>query len=229
MDAEQILSRKVNIAAIRNTTSTSPDYPASLQQFLREKAPESFSTLGNFELLRRRKLAIFGSSSCPASLLGDLDLIIKGITETEVTVIAGFHSDVEKRCLNIFLDQQHPVILAPARSLDRMRIRPEYKKPLENGRLLFASFFKSHRARSDVGLTIRRNRYVAALADSILIVHAPAASKTEELCRELMSWGKPVYTIDNEDNQNLVRLGARRAIGDTGQHRTVRWIQKLNG
>ena len=198
----------MNITAIRNTTSTSPEYPASLQQFLGENAPESFATLGNFELLRRRKLAIFCSSSCPASLLEELDLIINGITDTEVTVIAGFHSDAEKHCLNILLDQHHPVILAPARSLDRMRIRPEYKEPLENGRLLFASFFKSHRHRSDVGLTIRRNRYVAALADSILIVHAPAASKTEQLCRELMSWGKSVYTIDNADNQNLRRLGA---------------------
>ena len=54
-----------------------------------------------------------------------------------------------------------------------------------------------------------RNRYVAALADMILILHAARAGNTERLCRELIGWQKPVYTFDNEINENLVRLGAQ--------------------
>jgi predicted Rossmann fold nucleotide-binding protein DprA/Smf involved in DNA uptake len=199
----------VNITAIRITTSTSPEYPASLQQFLGDNAPESFTTSGNFELLSHRKLAIFSSSTCPASLLPEFDRTFGGVSDPQTAVISGFHSEAEKHCLNILLDCHQPVIIAPARSLDRMRVRLEYKEPLENGRLLFASFFKTHRHRSEIDLAIRRNRYVAALADRILIVHAPAESKTEQLCRELISWGKPVYTLESEANHNLFKLGVK--------------------
>jgi predicted Rossmann fold nucleotide-binding protein DprA/Smf involved in DNA uptake len=180
-----------------------------LQQFLGDNAPESFTTSGNFELLSHSKLAIFSSNTCPKSLFPELELTIKRINDPERTIIGGFHSDAEKHCLNILLDCSQPVIIAPARSLDRMRVRAEYQEPLQNGRLLFAGFFKTHRHRSEIDLAIRRNRYVAALADRILIVHAPAESKTEQLCRELISWGKPVYTLESEANHNLFNLGVK--------------------
>jgi predicted Rossmann fold nucleotide-binding protein DprA/Smf involved in DNA uptake len=127
-----------------------------------------------------------------------------------MTVIGGFHSDIEKHCLMTLLTGNQPIILSPARSLDKLRIRPEYKDPLANGRLLFLSFFRSHRHRSDAEMAFKRNMYIAALAGRVLVVHAAPSSKTEQLCRELISWRKPVYTIGNEANQNLVKLGAEQ-------------------
>jgi predicted Rossmann fold nucleotide-binding protein DprA/Smf involved in DNA uptake len=194
---------------IKRIHKTDPEYPASLQRYLAQHAPDSATAKGNLDLLNRLKMAIFCSTSCPSAIVSQTEQIIQKIIDAGVTVTSGFHSKVEKQCLRILLGGGQPIILSPARSLDKLRIRPEYKQPLDNGRLLFLSFFRSHRHRSDVEMAFKRNLYVAALADRILFVHASPSSKTEELCREIIGWQKPVYTISNEANQNLVRLGAQ--------------------
>jgi predicted Rossmann fold nucleotide-binding protein DprA/Smf involved in DNA uptake len=183
--------------------------------------------MGNLQILNRRRLAIFCSAECPAALTQQTHDLIQMLAEDGVTTISGFHSPVERECLGILLGGTQSIILSPARSLDRLRIRPAYREPLEKRRLLFLSFFKSHRHRSDVAMSFRRNRLVAALADKILILYAAPSSNTERLCREIIGWNKSVYTIDNEANQPLVSLGAQavalasvseltRGLSDTG-------------
>jgi predicted Rossmann fold nucleotide-binding protein DprA/Smf involved in DNA uptake len=194
---------------IKRIQKSDSGFPQSLQLFLGKDAPASAATLGNLQLLGYPKLAIFCSGSCPGGIISATEQVMHKIIAAGVTVIGGFHSTVEKHCLQILLSGDHPIILSPARSLDKLRIRTEYKKPLENGRLLFLSFFRSHRHRSDTEMALKRNRYVAALAQRVLMVHASPCGKTEELCRELMIWLKPVYTVDNKANQNLFGLGAR--------------------
>ena len=60
---------------------------------------------------------------------------------------------------------------------------------------------------ADTALT--RNRFVGALADTVLIAHAQPGSKTEQLAQEVLAWGKPVYTLDNPANDGLLALGAQ--------------------
>ena len=90
-----------------------------------------------------------------------------------------------------------------------MRIRTEYKKPLDEGRLLFLSSFRSHRHRSDIHMALTRNRFVAAIADRILVLYAAPASKTETFCREIVGWKKPLFALASDLNQNLIALGAK--------------------
>ena len=89
-----------------------------------------------------------------------------------------------------------------------MRIRPEWKKPLDEGRLRLLSFFDDGVRRATADLAAKRNTYVAAIADRILIAHAGKGSKTEGLCRNALARGKPVFTLDSPDNAHLVTLGA---------------------
>jgi predicted Rossmann fold nucleotide-binding protein DprA/Smf involved in DNA uptake len=207
---------------IKNIQKSDSEYPPSLTRYLAEAAPESAATIGSLKLLNHSKLAIFCSSICPADILSATEQVLKRMVVTRMAIISGFHSDAEKRCLQTALDSEQPIILSPARSLDKLRIRPEFKSPLDNGRLLFLSFFRSHRHRSDIEMAFKRNLYVAALADRVLIVHASPSSKTEQLCREIIGWQKPVYTISNEANQNLVRLGAKVTTGND-----VGWVSGL--
>jgi predicted Rossmann fold nucleotide-binding protein DprA/Smf involved in DNA uptake len=201
---------------------TDSEYPAALRRHL-DAAPESATALGNLEVLTRPKLAIFCSTTCPEAIIPATEQVMRRIVAAGVTIISGFHSQVEKRCLKILLAGNQPVIVAPARSLDKLRIGPDYKQLLDQDRLLFLSFFRSHRHRSDVEMAFKRNLYAAALADRVLIVHASRSSKTEQLCREVIGWRKPVYTISNEANKNLVRIGAQvvSARNDSG------WIRGL--
>jgi predicted Rossmann fold nucleotide-binding protein DprA/Smf involved in DNA uptake len=203
---------------IKRLSNSDPEYPAALTRYLANDAPDSVTAMGNLQILNRRKLAIFCSAVCPDELTRQTQDLMQKLLETGVTAIGGFHSPVERECLRILLGGTQPIILSPARSLDRLRIRSEYREPLDQGRLLFLSFFRSHRHRSDVEMALRRNRFVAALGDRILILHAEPSSNTERLCRELIGWQKPVYTIDSEANQNLVGLGAQAvALANVGE------------
>ena len=194
---------------IKRIGKSDPEYPAALARYLPGEVPDAAAAIGNLQLLDKRKLAIFCSALCPAVLTKQIHESMQMLAESGITAIGGFHSPVERGCLRILLDGTGPIILSPARSLDRLRVRSEYRKAFDQGRMLFLSFFRHHRHRSDVEMAFRRNRCVAALADKILILHAAPASNTERLCRELISWQKPVYTIDDELNANLLSLGAR--------------------
>ena len=66
------------------------------------------------------------------------------------------------------------------------------------------------RMTADTALT--RNRFVAALADSVLIAHAQPGSKTESLAQEVIGWGKPVHTLDHPANDSLLAIGVLRYL-----------------
>jgi hypothetical protein len=77
---------------------------------------------------------------------------------------------MERECLNILLKGKQPVIICPARSLEGTRVKTEFRKPLEEGRLLILSPFSSEKQkRISSGSALERNCFVAALADSIFI------------------------------------------------------------
>ena len=54
-----------------------------------------------------------------------------------------------------------------------------------------------------------RNQFVAAIADEVFIVHAAFGSRTEQFCRDLLEWHKPLWTMDSPENIRLISLGAK--------------------
>jgi len=54
----------------------------------------------------------------------------------------------------------------------------------------------------------RRNYFVAAISDAVLVAHASPASKTEAFCRRLPLLGKPLFTLPGLQNSALLALGA---------------------
>ncbi|MCX5885237.1 MAG: DNA-processing protein DprA [Proteobacteria bacterium] len=184
-------------------------YPSKLQHFLGKQTPRVISTLGNLDILQHKLLAIFCSVKCPGTLIIQTYDFAQSLKEKEITVIGGFHSPIEQECLRIFLRGNQPIILCPARSINGMRIRAEYKKPLEEGRLLFLSLFTDKQRRVTADTALLRNYFVAALADSVFIAYAAPHSKTEWFCQEIVTWGKSLYAFTNECNANLIKLGAQ--------------------
>jgi predicted Rossmann fold nucleotide-binding protein DprA/Smf involved in DNA uptake len=77
-----------------------------------------------------------------------------------------------------------------------------WSKPSEHRAILTE---RKHRA--TVHTAQRRNRLVTALAARILVAHAPTGGKTEAFCREVLAWGKPLYTFAG--NENLVEMGTQ--------------------
>jgi predicted Rossmann fold nucleotide-binding protein DprA/Smf involved in DNA uptake len=183
------------------------NYPSSVTKYLTMDAPRIITAIGNLDILQNKSLAVFCSNKCPGNIILKTYDLMRQVRERGITVISGFHSAIERECLHILLKGRQPVIICPARSIEGMRIKKDFRKPLEDGRLLIVSPFtgKDRRISSERALT--RNYFVAALAETIFIPYAAPKSKTEMFCHELLKWKKHVYTIDDEKNMHLIKQG----------------------
>lgn len=185
-------------------------YPAALTLSLPEDAPTSLTAIGDLGILDKPKLALFCSRRCPGSIILDTYDYISSLKDGKWAVIGGFHSPMERECLAILLRHKQPAILCPARGIENMRVPKELRPALEEGRLLILSGFKPSLKRTTVETAQLRNRIVGALADRVLVPHAAVSSRTEALCRELLDWGKPVFTFPVESNANLLAIGSQQ-------------------
>ena len=139
-------------------------------------------TLGNIDLLKLPKTAFLCSRQAPASaVLRCYDWALEQ-RQKGACVISGFHSQIEKDVLYYLLKGQQPIILALARGL-KEKLEPEFKKPLEQGRLLIISpFDKSVKRVIELTAEIR-NRMMLDLADTITVGYASPDGKLETLLK----------------------------------------------
>ena len=184
-------------------------YPAVLKALLGKRAPESIQTIGNQEILREKKLALFCSIKCPGGIILKTYDLARHLRDTGVTVISGFHAPMEKECLRILLRGRQSLIICPARSLHGMRIPREWRAALAQGRLLLLSPFDRKHHRITARLAVLRNEFVAALAGRVFIAHAAPGGKTETFCRIVLTWKKPLLTFKGPENAILLALEAR--------------------
>lgn len=184
-------------------------YPPMLPSLLGDDAPSRIAVLGDLKILDQQSLALFCSVKCPGNLILQTYDLAQRLRQSGVTVIGGFHSPMEQECLTILLRGTQPVIVCPARSLSGMRIPAAYKQPLEQGRMLLLSPFADTVRRATVETAMFRNRFVAAVAGAIFVAHAEPQSKTEQFCREVLEWQKPLYTLAGKANEHLLTMGAK--------------------
>lgn len=184
-------------------------YPPILPSLLGKDAPPRIAVLGDLTILNQKSLALFCSVKCPGNLILQTYDLAQRLRQSGVTVIGGFHSPMEQECLTILLRGTQSVIVCPARSLSGMRIPAAYKQPLEQGRMLLLSPFADKERRATVETAMLRNCFVAAVAGAIFVAHAEPQSKTEQFCREVLAWQKPLYTLAGNANGHLLTMGAK--------------------
>jgi len=174
-------------------TVLSPDdaaWPRLLTARLGDAAPKKLTAQGNLDLLALPKTALFCSAKCPGSvILPTYDQAAKW-RDTGRCVISGFHSPVEKECLQILLRGDAPVILCPARAMLE-RLPAQWAIAVASGRMLILSAFAATATRITTDLAARRNEIVAALADEVFIAHATVGGQLENLIRKISVWGIP--------------------------------------
>jgi predicted Rossmann fold nucleotide-binding protein DprA/Smf involved in DNA uptake len=187
-----------------------PSYPPSLYLHLSDRAPLAFTARGTLDILHRKPLvALFCSVQCSEAIILQTYDLAQALCTAGVTVISGFHSPMEKECLSILLQGTQPVIVCPARSIERMRVPADRKAAFTQDRLLLLSPFAEKLRRVTTDRAQIRNEFVAALADTLLVAHATPGSKTERFCHNILAWNKPLLTLESNENANLLALGAR--------------------
>lgn len=167
-------------------------YPNSVIKRLGKEAPKQLWTVGNIELLSHSKTALFCSKKCPG------DAILKAMEKAQEwrnqgrCIISGFHSPVEKECLNILLKGNQPIIICLARSIEKMRIPKEWVKGIERNRILILSPFDPTKNRLTSKQAEERNKLVAALSDEVYFAYTNPGGKAENLADIISMWRIPV-------------------------------------
>ena len=188
-------------------------YPSAFRTYLNDQAPQAITARGNFAILHDKQhrplVALFCSIKCSEAIILQTYALARTLRDTGVTVISGFHSPMEKECLTILLQGTQPVIYCPARSIGSLRLRADWRAALDQSRLLLLSPFVEKQRRPTTNRAKERNQLIAALADVIFITYADPAGKTERFCRDILTWGKPLLTLDNRENAGLFALGAK--------------------
>ena len=201
---------------IQHITQTDTNYPKRLKNYLKTEAPETIWGRGNINLLpgadtilNGELWALFCSSKCPGEIILKAHDLAQTFKEKGIPTIGGYHSPVEQECLRVLLRGAQPILYCPARSIEKMRLKPAWKDAFAEERLLILSIFEN-RHQSTAALANQRNAFVAALADKICIAYAAEDSKTLEFAQMVVTWGKPVFTFETPVNNALFQLGAQR-------------------
>lgn len=186
------------------------NYPHPINTYLGKEAPPRLAVWGCaalWPITPNGLLALVCSAKAPAGiLLAVHDLAQQWRHEPQV-IISGFHSPVEQEAFEILLRGPGQIIHCPARGLPK-RLKPAWQPALDAGRLTILSPFPDSVRRATKETAIYRNRFVAAMADAVLVAYAHAGSSTEQLAQEMVGWGKSIYTLDHPTNGNLIALGA---------------------
>jgi predicted Rossmann fold nucleotide-binding protein DprA/Smf involved in DNA uptake len=184
--------------------STSLDFPATLCHGALEGSYSCIWAIGNLDILKTRLIGFFCSAKCPSSVIIHVYDLARAMRDSGISVISGFHSPMERECLDLLLRGRQPVVLCPARNIERMRLPTAWRTPLAEGRMLMLSPFGASHRRPTADLAEQRNLFVGTLAGTVVVAHAPAGSKVDRLYARIMAAGKRVYTLDLPENANLM-------------------------
>lgn len=170
---------------------------------------EDLAVIGDTALLDRYLLAAFGSARSPLEAVR-AGKMLAGSIPNRISVISGFHSPMEIQWYRQLCLRDVGLITVVPRSLDTLTIRAEWKERLNAGRMLLISPFAAGYNWQTRDSALQRNRFIAALADAVLILYAAPGSATEGLAKACLAQDKPVYAM-NPDPAGLLEAGARPA------------------
>ena len=187
--------------------STSADFPVSLRHGgLLSPCPQIWA-IGTPRLLQMPLVAFFCSTRCPGSVIIHIYDLARALRDAGISVISGFHAAMERECLDLLLRGTQPVVICPARNIERMRLPTAWRTPIAEPHLLMLSPFSAPHHRPTADLAEQRNRFVSTQANTVVIAHASRGSKIDRLSAEIVASGKQVYTLDLPENVGLMDRG----------------------
>jgi hypothetical protein len=187
--------------------STSPGCPATLRNGVLMVSYPRIWAISNLDILKTRLVGFFCSSKCTGNVIVQIYDLARALRDSDISVISGFHAPMERECLDLLLRGRQPLVLCPARNIERMRLPASWRTPIAEGRMLVLSPFGAPHRRPTANLAEQRNCFVSTLASAVVIAHAPAGSKVEQLYAGMMASGKQIFTIDLPENASLMNQG----------------------
>ena len=197
------------IYAVEKIRSNSTECPDALQKKDIQTQYPYIWAIGNLNILDRKLLGFFCSVKCPGDIILKTYDFARAMRDKGITVISGFHSAIEKDCLDILIKGTQPIVICPARGIENMRVPKAWKIAIESDRLLVLSPFEKKHNRVTAQLADRRNQMVALRAENLFLPYAVLGSRSENLCNQMVKAGRKVFTFEGEASQTLTALGAK--------------------
>jgi len=188
---------------------TDKEYPQQLTAMLGAEAPDFISFAGNYDLIHNKKLAVFVSAKCSGSVIFQTYDIVRQLRRHNISFVSGFHSPMEKECMRTLAGGDAGVIWFLAKSLESFSLHSDFNDLFDSGRLLIISPFSDSVTRIKKETAVYRNLLSAALSEEVFLPYATPEGKTEKFCLQLLSLGKPVFTLDSIEAQNIIDRGAQ--------------------
>lgn len=187
--------------------------------------PPTLYGIGDPTILNQPILGLICSVKCPGSVVLKTFDAIRELRDAGVVVAGGFHSPMERECLEFLLRGEEPVIVCPAKHPGGRRLAA-WRDAVDAGRLLLVSPFGDCVRRATKRHAETRNEFVASLSTAILIPHASPGGKAEASAHRAIARGRQVFTFGDEGNQALLGLGAwfydRKTIQSLCERQTTR-------
>lgn len=128
--------------------------------------------LGNKQLLDRLKVGFLASRKISTSaILPTLDWAVEISKRTDVAVVSGFHSRLEKDVLKFLLQGRCGIIVVLARGMYR-KLPKIYDAAMKGNRLLIISLEKETVTRVSECTAHKQNKYVEKLADELRQIYS---------------------------------------------------------
>ena len=106
------------IIAVLNLRS--PDFRGILRKATEGTGFSRFWAIGDVKILSTPLLGLLCSIRCPGRVIVQTYDLARTLRDAGVPVIGGFHSPMEKECLDFLLCGKQPVVVCPARSITNM-------------------------------------------------------------------------------------------------------------
>ena len=193
-----------------------------LRRYFNSVHPRVVTARGDIGILNGTLTGFFCSIRCPGEIILRIYDLARALRDTNMTLIGGFQSPMEKEFLDLLLRGSACLVVCPARSIENMRVPREWRTPISEGRLLILSSFGRSQHRPTAALAAQRNDLVAALATELFFPYSAPGGKTESLARQHAAAGKVILTLDSPANANLLALGARAVKAQHSAHRQAK-------
>jgi len=99
-----------------------PDFPGTLRKASEGTGFSRFWAIGDVKILSNSLLGLLCSIRCPGRVIVQTYDLARALRDAGVPVIGGFHSPMEKECLDFLLRGKQPVVVCPSRSITNMRM-----------------------------------------------------------------------------------------------------------
>jgi predicted Rossmann fold nucleotide-binding protein DprA/Smf involved in DNA uptake len=183
--------------------------PIGLERFFNGKPPKLWWCSGEQRILNGSLLGIISARGVNPNLAAkSAELLEQLASLKEASFISGWHSPLEKEALRLLSANSAQIIFCVAKSLQKFVPPAEIANQVRRGQALLLTHCSPKAKRISREASLRRNELVVALAKALLVLSAPEGSSSLEFAKSALNCGKPVLTLEDRVNKELLECGA---------------------